>query len=109
MEIQLSYRLTYILDLLKELIARDIKVTYKHSILGFAWSLLNPLLHLFVFYFIFRLVMSIDIPRYSSYVFSGLLVYTWFQMSRWAGRATRNGKPIFTTNANCLLVGLPVN
>ena len=91
MNLQLSSRLTYALDLLKELIARDIKVTYKHSILGFAWSLLNPLLYLLVFYFIFRMIMSIDIPRYSSYVFCGLLIYTWFQISLFQAAVTITG------------------
>jgi lipopolysaccharide transport system permease protein len=31
-------------DLLAQLIARDLKVRYKNSVLGFFWSLLNPLL-----------------------------------------------------------------
>ena len=31
-------------DLIIELVLRDIKVKYKRSILGFAWSILNPLL-----------------------------------------------------------------
>ncbi len=74
-------QLVYLRDLLHELVIRDMKVRYKHSILGFVWSLLNPLLHMLVFYFIFRLVLSINVPRYSAYVFSGLLVYDWFQNS----------------------------
>ena len=68
-------------DLLRELVVRDIKLRYKHSILGIAWSLLNPLLHLLVFFFIFRVVLALNFARFSSYVLIGLLVWNWFQDS----------------------------
>ncbi|MBZ8179986.1 ABC transporter permease [Oscillatoria salina] len=76
-----KWRLTYLYDLLRELVSRDIKLLYKRSLLGIAWTLINPLLQLAVFVFIFKLVLAIDIPQYSSYVFTGLLVWTWFQNS----------------------------
>jgi lipopolysaccharide transport system permease protein len=75
------YELTYWRDLLRELVARDIKVRYKGSILGVAWSLVNPLLQMLVFYFLFRLVLRFNISRYSSFVLSGVLVWGWFQSS----------------------------
>lgn len=74
-------RLIYIRDLLRELVARDMKLRYKRSTLGFAWSLLNPLAQLLVFYFIFGLVLSLDIPNYPSFLISGLLAWSWFQSS----------------------------
>ena len=42
-------RLIYYRDLVRELVARDIKVRYKRSLLGFAWTFANPLLYLVVF------------------------------------------------------------
>lgn len=72
-------RLIYLCDLLRELVARDMKLLYKRSALGIAWTLLNPLLQLAVFSFVFRSVLSVNIPRYSSFAFSGLLIWTWFQ------------------------------
>lgn len=114
----------YLRDLARELVIRDIKVRYKHSILGFAWSLVNPLLHLLVFYFVFGIIMEIGIPRYSSYVFSGLLTFTWFQSSllQAANTITDNGElirrpgfpvavlPVVTviTNFIHLLFALPI-
>lgn len=74
-------RLTYLRDLLRELVVRDLKVKYKRSALGMAWSLLNPLLQLGVFYFLFQVVMALNVPRYSAYMLSGLLIWTWFQAS----------------------------
>ena len=68
-------------DLLRELVARDLKLRYKRSVLGIAWSLITPLLQLLVFYFLFQVILSLDINRYSSYTLTGLLVWSWFQTS----------------------------
>jgi len=76
-----AYELVHLRDLLHELIVRDMKVRYQSSVLGFAWTLISPLMLLAVFYFIFQVVLSIEIPKYASYVFLGILVYTWFQSS----------------------------
>jgi lipopolysaccharide transport system permease protein len=72
-------RLTYLRDLLREMVARDMKLRYKRSILGIAWSLLNPLIQMLVFIFLFRRVMPLDIPNYPSFVFTGVLAWNWFQ------------------------------
>ncbi|MGB3293335.1 MAG: ABC transporter permease, partial [Phormidesmis sp.] len=74
-------RLPYIWDLLRSLVDRDMKLMYKRSSLGIAWTLISPLLQLLVFIFVFQLIIKIDIPQYSSYVFTGLLVWNWFQTS----------------------------
>jgi lipopolysaccharide transport system permease protein len=76
-----SRRLIYLRDLIRELVARDMKVRYKGSALGIVWSLMNPLMQLVVFHFIFRLVLELNIPRYSSFAFSGMLAWSWFQAS----------------------------
>lgn len=73
--------LIYLRDLLRELVIRDLKVRYKRSVLGFAWALVTPLMYLTVFYFIFKVAISLDIPRFGPYAFTGMLVYTWFQSS----------------------------
>jgi lipopolysaccharide transport system permease protein len=74
-------RLVYLWDLLRELVARDMKVKYKRSVLGIAWSLVNPLLHMLVFFLLFRMILTIKISRYSSFTLTGLLVWNWFQSS----------------------------
>ncbi len=68
-------------DLMRELVLRDIRVRYKRSVLGFAWTLANPLLYLVVFYFVFKLALQIDIPRFGVFAFTGIIVWTWFQAS----------------------------
>jgi lipopolysaccharide transport system permease protein len=76
-----SRRLIYLHDLLRALVGRDLKSRYKGSLLGILWSMMNPLLQLLVFHFIFRLVLRLDIPRYSSFAFSAMLAWNWFQAS----------------------------
>lgn len=68
-------------DLLRELVARDMRMRYRGSWLGAAWTLLNPLTELAVLLFIFDLVLPLNIPNYGAFLFTGLLVYTWFQSS----------------------------
>ena len=76
-----SLPIRYLWDLLRSLVDRDIKLMYKRSTLGIAWTLVNPLLQLLVFVFVFQVIIKIDIPQYSSYVFTGLLMWNWFQNS----------------------------
>lgn len=66
-------------DLLRQLIARDMKLRYRGSVLGMAWTLLNPLTELLVLLFIFDRVLPLNIPNYGPFLFTGLLVYGWFQ------------------------------
>src|SRR5215468_1809870 len=68
-------------DLLRELVVRDMKLRYKRSVLGLGWSLLNPLAQLLVYKFIFEQVLPVNVPNFTSYLFSGVLVWNWFHMS----------------------------
>jgi ABC-2 type transport system permease protein len=45
------------LELLTELVRKDLKVKYKNSALGFIWSLANPLLYLAVFTLVFSVFL----------------------------------------------------
>lgn len=68
-------------ELLRNLIRKDLKVKYKGSTLGFAWSLANPLLLLVVYTFVFQIVLKTGIPRFGIYLLSGLLVWNAFSGS----------------------------
>lgn len=69
------------IDILRQLVDRDIKLLYKRSALGIAWTLINPLLQLIVFAFVFQTVLPVNVPNYASFTFTGLLVWNWFQTS----------------------------
>ena len=118
-------RLIYLVNLLSELVSRDIKVQYQRSALGVLWSLVNPLIQLLVFVFLFNQVLSVKSSySYPSFTFSGMLVWTWFQisLSQATGSVTSNRElvrqpgfpaPILpvitvTTNLIYLLMALPI-
>lgn len=65
-------------ELLLSLVRKELKVKYKNSILGFAWSMLNPAFTLTVYYVVFQLVLGSGIPRFAIYLLSGLLVWNFF-------------------------------
>ena len=72
-------RLVYARDLLRALVVRDMKIRYEGTLLGFAWMLAKPVLFVGVFFFVFQTVLALDIPRFTSFAFIGVLAYTWFQ------------------------------
>ena len=64
-----------------ELVARDIKLRYRRSLLGYGWSMLNPLLQLLVLSLVFQFVLRLNVPHYIPFLFTGLIVWNWFQSS----------------------------
>lgn len=69
-------------DLLQGLVDREIKLLYNRSALGIAWMLINPLMQLAVFAFVFGLILpNNSVDNYASFIFSGLLAWGWFQNS----------------------------
>lgn len=64
-------------DLMLELILRDLRLRYKRSLLGIAWSLVTPLYLLLVLYFVFTVVLPLGIPNFESFLFIGILVWSW--------------------------------
>jgi len=65
-------------ELLRNLVRKELKVKYKNSILGFAWSLLNPVLYLVVYYVVFQLVLGTGIPYFAIFFLAGLLPWNLF-------------------------------
>jgi len=68
-------------DLIVQLVVRDIRVRYKNSVLGFFWSLLNPLVQVAIITVVIKFVMRQHIPNYSAYVLAAFLPWMCFQMS----------------------------
>lgn len=67
--------------LLNELIARDIKIKYRRSVLGVLWTLLNPLCMMIVLSVVFSNLFKFDIENFPLYLLSGQVVFTFFSDS----------------------------
>ena len=68
-------------DLIAQLVARDVRMRYKRSVLGIAWTMLSPLLMMVVLSLVFARVFRVDTPHYPVYLLSALLLWTFFAQS----------------------------
>lgn len=67
--------------LLYELVARDVKIKYRKSVLGVLWTLLNPLLMMVILSIVFSNLMKFDIENYSLYILTGQILFTFYNES----------------------------
>jgi ABC-2 type transport system permease protein len=65
-------------EILANLARKELRVKYKSSALGVAWSMLNPALYLVVFYVVFTYFLPNQVPDFPVYLLSGLLPWTLF-------------------------------
>jgi lipopolysaccharide transport system permease protein len=66
-------------DLVRELVTRDIKLRYRRSVLGIAWSQIAPLSMIAILSFVFAHIVNLKIPHYAAFLFVALLPWVWFQ------------------------------
>jgi len=83
-------------ELVRVLVARDLKVRYKRSVLGFLWTLLNPLITIIIFSLVFSHIFSNIYEQYRLYMFSGVLIWNFFSLatSQGLGSLISNGGTI---------------
>ncbi len=67
--------------LVYNLVAKNLKVKYRFSILGFLWTLLVPLSQALVYYMIFNIVLKIQIPHYLILILCGVLPWGFFSQT----------------------------
>lgn len=66
--------------LLAELVRTDFKLRYQGSVLGYAWSLMRPLLLFAILYVVFVnfLKLGKDIPHFPVYLLLGIVIWNFF-------------------------------
>lgn len=62
-------------ELMKQLIIRDLKLKYRRSVLGYLWSILNPLLIMLVLVFVFSGMFDRGIENYAVYLITGRTIF----------------------------------
>lgn len=71
-------------DLIRALVARELKVRYRRSAIGFLWTMLQPLMMMAVLGVVFSSIFRFEFPEegdYVVFVLAGLLFWNFFSQS----------------------------
>lgn len=68
-------------DLVRELVARDLKVRYRRSTIGFLWTMLQPMLFMLVLQVVFSSVFRGNVENYPVFALAGILFWNFFSQS----------------------------
>ena len=68
-------------NLILQLTRRDVVARYKRSVLGIAWTMLNPLGMMLVLTVAFSQILRLNIPGYPAFVLSGLIAWNFFSQT----------------------------
>lgn len=83
-------------DLLKHLVMRDLKLKYRRSVLGYLWSVLDPLFSMIVLTIVFSTMFKRNIDNFPVYLFCGQLLFNFMK------NATTQA--MYSINANGALI-----
>ncbi|MDI6896848.1 ABC transporter permease [Methanocella conradii] len=67
-------------ELIINLVISDLKIKYSNSILGFAWSLINPLLMMAILYLVFNNVFKSGQNNFIIFLLIGILSWRFFSL-----------------------------
>lgn len=73
-----DFSLRQYVDLVTTLTQKEVKVRYKNNVLGYLWSVANPLASAMVFYFALQVIMATNVPNYVVFLIIGLFSWQWF-------------------------------
>lgn len=68
-------------DLVRALVVRDLKVRYRRSMIGFLWTMLQPLFTMLVLTMVFSAVFRFNAPNYPVYALAGIMFWNFFSQS----------------------------
>jgi lipopolysaccharide transport system permease protein len=81
------------LDVIIVLAQKDFKLRYRNSVLGFLWSLLNPLAYMAILTLVFSFLLRVNIPNYGGWLFLGVLIWRFFAVGTSQSLQTIIGNP----------------
>ena len=86
--------------LFEELVKRDFKKKYKRTVLGAGWSILSPLMTLLVMRLVFTQFFGRSMEHYTTYLFCGNLVFSYFNESTTQGMTSLMGNAAIFSKVN---------
>jgi len=85
------------LDVIAVLAQKDFKLRYRNSVLGFLWSLLNPLAYMVILTLVFSFLLRVGIPNFPAWLLVGLLVWRFFDVGTTQGLMVIVSNPALVT------------
>lgn len=72
-------RILAVRELVLHLASRELRSSHRRTALGWSWPLLVQLVQLAVLAFVFQRIIPLGIDDYPTFVFSGLVFWSWFR------------------------------
>lgn len=69
--------LTSRVQLIRYLVAADLKRTHTDSLIGRAWWVVDPLLQMSIYWVLFALIFQRDVPDFALFLFAAILPWKW--------------------------------
>jgi len=83
-------------ELIRNLVISDLKTKYTGSVLGFGWSMVNPLLMMLVLYFVFSNIFNSN-ENFVLYLLTGIFAWRFFANGTTSGMGSIVGKSSLVT------------
>jgi lipopolysaccharide transport system permease protein len=65
-------------SLILQFALKDFKIRYTHSVLGYTWSVINPVIFFGLYYIVFSVFMRFEIPRYPAFLLLSVVMWNFF-------------------------------
>ncbi len=79
---------------------KDFKLRYRNSLLGFVWSLLNPLAYMVILTLVFSFLLRVNIPNFAAWLLIALLVWRFFSTGTSQGLGSVLNNPSLVTKVS---------
>jgi ABC-type polysaccharide/polyol phosphate export permease len=95
-------------EFLKQYVLQTLRSRYRSSVLGFFWTLLNPLLTCVVLSIVFSYINRVDLRTFGTYFFSGYIPWMFFLAATVAGTSCIVGNAAYVTRIYLPKVIFPI-
>lgn len=83
-------------SIVRELAIADFRLKYHDSVLGYFWSMLNPLALFLVYHFVFSYLFVVQVPKFTLYLLSGIVFWNFFADATLSGMNALDAKSELT-------------